>query len=105
MDAWNVMLKDKKILLVGAVQSLFEGAMYIFVLQWPPSMIAVIAKRHFYSMCCLFFFWVLQEHRHFYSVYFLLLFPASFYKSIAIFFFGAQGQCPLGRSSAAFWRV
>ena len=24
MDAWNVMLKDKKILLVGAVQSLFE---------------------------------------------------------------------------------
>jgi len=29
------MLKDKKILLVGAVQSLFEGAMYIFVLQAP----------------------------------------------------------------------
>jgi len=35
MDAWKVMLKDKKILLVGAVQSLFEGAMYIFVLQAP----------------------------------------------------------------------
>ena len=27
------MLKDRKVLLVGAVQSLFEGAMYIFVLQ------------------------------------------------------------------------
>ena len=23
---------------------LFEGAMYIFVLQWPPSMIAVVAN-------------------------------------------------------------
>lgn len=29
-------------MLVGAVQSLFEGAMYIFVLQWPPSLIAVV---------------------------------------------------------------
>jgi len=43
-DAWRVMLKDKKVMLVGAVQSLFEGAMYIFVLQWPPSMIAVVAN-------------------------------------------------------------
>ena len=35
-DALHVMSKDKRILLVGAVQALFEGAMYIFVLQWPP---------------------------------------------------------------------
>ena len=41
-EAWDVMLNDKKVLLVGAVQSLFEGAMYIFVLQWPPSLIAVV---------------------------------------------------------------
>eukprot|EP00960_Hanusia_phi_P029595 748050-Hanusia_phi.AAC.3 len=43
-DAWRVMLKDKKILLVGIVQALFEGAMYIFVLQWPPSLIAVVSN-------------------------------------------------------------
>lgn len=36
-DAISVMLADKKIMLVGAVQALFEGAMYIFVLQWPPA--------------------------------------------------------------------
>ncbi|KAJ1476770.1 hypothetical protein T484DRAFT_1632152 [Baffinella frigidus] len=42
-DAFQVMLADKKILLVGTVQSLFEGAMYIFVLQWAPSLIAVVA--------------------------------------------------------------
>lgn len=41
-DAWRVMMKDKKILLVGAVQALFEGAMYIFVLQWPPALKRVI---------------------------------------------------------------
>jgi hypothetical protein len=43
------MLKDKKILLVGAVQSLFEGAMYIFVLQAP------ILKSH-----CFFILFALQ---------------------------------------------
>jgi hypothetical protein len=36
-EAGKVMWQDKKILLTGAVQSLFEGAMYIFVLQWPPA--------------------------------------------------------------------
>ena len=30
-------MSDRKILLVGAAQALFEGAMYIFVLQWPPA--------------------------------------------------------------------
>ena len=43
-DAFKVMLADKKIMLVGTVQSLFEGAMYIFVLQWPPSLINVVAN-------------------------------------------------------------
>jgi len=41
-DAWSVMCKDKNILLLGIVQSFFEGAMYIFVLQWPPSMMGVV---------------------------------------------------------------
>ena len=36
-DAVNVMKKDKKIMLVGATQALFEASMYIFVLQWPPA--------------------------------------------------------------------
>ncbi len=42
-DAWGVMARDRRIQLVGAVQALFEGAMYIFVLQWPPSLIRVAA--------------------------------------------------------------
>lgn len=37
-DAMSAMLADRKIMLVGAVQALFEGAMYIFVLQWPPAL-------------------------------------------------------------------
>lgn len=41
-DAFNVMKADKRIMLVGAVQAFFEGAMYIFVLQWPPAMKAAI---------------------------------------------------------------
>ena len=35
-DAATVVKKDEKILLVGMMQALFEAAMYIFVLQWPP---------------------------------------------------------------------
>ena len=35
-DAIKVVKEDKKIALVGATQALFEAAMYIFVLQWPP---------------------------------------------------------------------
>jgi hypothetical protein len=42
-EALKLVLEDKKILLVGAVQALFEGAMYIFVLQWPPAIKAAIA--------------------------------------------------------------
>lgn len=41
-DACRTMFRDKRILLLGAVQALFEGAMYIFVLQWPPAMTAAI---------------------------------------------------------------
>lgn len=43
-DAVQVVKKDPKIMLVGAVQSLFEAAMYIFVLQWPPAIAAAIKK-------------------------------------------------------------
>ena len=46
-DAWKVMLADKKILLVGAIQALFEGAMYIFVLQWPPALKSSIFASKF----------------------------------------------------------
>jgi hypothetical protein len=46
-DAWKVMLADKKIMLVGAVQALFEGAMYIFVLQWPPALKSSIFASKF----------------------------------------------------------
>jgi len=43
-DALKVVMDDPKIMLVGAVQSLFEAAMYIFVLQWPPAVSAVVAN-------------------------------------------------------------
>jgi len=43
-DAVNVIKEDPKIILVGAVQSLFEAAMYIFVLQWPPAISGIIAN-------------------------------------------------------------
>jgi len=36
-EAVDVIRGDVKIALVGGVQSLFEAAMYIFVLQWPPA--------------------------------------------------------------------
>ena len=41
-DAVRVVKGDPKIMLVGAVQSLFEAAMYIFVLQWPPAITAAV---------------------------------------------------------------
>lgn len=42
-DAVKVVKADPKIMLVGAVQSLFEAAMYIFVLQWPPAISKVVS--------------------------------------------------------------
>ena len=41
-DALSIMWKDRRIFLVGAVQALFEGAMYVFVLQWPPAFGAIV---------------------------------------------------------------
>jgi len=41
--AWAAMLADRKIMLVGAIQAFFEGAMYTFVLVWPPAVRAAIA--------------------------------------------------------------
>lgn len=43
-DAVQVVRDDPKIMLCGAVQSLFEAAMYIFVLQWPPAISAAVAN-------------------------------------------------------------
>eukprot|EP00908_Phaeocystis_cordata_P019542 Transcript_31077.p1 GENE.Transcript_31077~~Transcript_31077.p1 ORF type:complete len:542 (+),score=221.47 Transcript_31077:48-1673(+) len=43
-EAARVAMSDSKILLTGAVQALFEGAMYIFVLQWPPSVSAAVGR-------------------------------------------------------------
>ena len=40
--ACRVILNDKRILLVGGVQALFEGAMFIFVLQWPPAVTTAV---------------------------------------------------------------
>lgn len=43
-EAIEVVKADPKIMLVGGVQSLFEAAMYIFVLQWPPAISRAVAK-------------------------------------------------------------
>jgi hypothetical protein len=43
-DAIRVVREDPKIMLVGGVQSLFEAAMYIFVLQWPPAISRAVVK-------------------------------------------------------------
>jgi len=45
VDAWHKMLADPRILGVGTIQALFEGAMYIFVIQWPPAMISVLPGK------------------------------------------------------------
>lgn len=43
-EAIQVVKDDPKIMLVGGVQSLFEAAMYIFVLQWPPAIRSAVSK-------------------------------------------------------------
>mmetsp|Transcript_13911 Transcript_13911/g.20532 ORF Transcript_13911/g.20532 Transcript_13911/m.20532 type:complete len:530 (-) Transcript_13911:88-1677(-) len=35
-EAFDIIRGDQKLMLVGAVQSLFEAAMNVFILQWPP---------------------------------------------------------------------
>lgn len=73
-EATSAMFEDKKILLVGAVQALFEGAMYIFVLQWPPALkaalgagVAVPFGKIFscFMVCCMLgsttFSWLMRQ--------------------------------------------
>lgn len=43
-EAISVVQADPKIMLVGGVQSLFEAAMYIFVLQWPPAISTAVSR-------------------------------------------------------------
>lgn len=43
-EAIKVVKDDPKIMLVGSTQSLFEAAMYIFVLQWPPAISGAISS-------------------------------------------------------------
>lgn len=43
-DAIKVVREDPKIMMVGGVQSLFEAAMYIFVLQWPPAIAQAVVR-------------------------------------------------------------
>lgn len=37
-NAWRTIMADEKIVLVGIVQSCFEGAMYTFVFMWTPAL-------------------------------------------------------------------
>jgi len=37
-NAWRTIVADEKIVLVGVVQSCFEGAMYTFVFMWTPAL-------------------------------------------------------------------
>jgi MFS transporter, MFS domain-containing protein family, molybdate-anion transporter len=43
-EAVSVLMDDPKILLVGIIQSLFESAMNIFVMIWPPALNGVILE-------------------------------------------------------------
>lgn len=38
VDAWKGLMSDRKILCLGVIQSLFEGSMYTFVLEWTPAL-------------------------------------------------------------------
>lgn len=48
-EAVDLVRKNKRIMLVGAVQALFEGSMYIFVLQWPPIIKAAIQSSSIFG--------------------------------------------------------
>lgn len=37
-NAWQKLKEDKKIALLGIIQSFFEGAMYVFVFMWTPAL-------------------------------------------------------------------
>jgi len=47
--ALQVIKQDKRVLLVGLVQSLFEGAMYTFVFNWVPTLMQLFPKAHSFS--------------------------------------------------------
>lgn len=38
IEAWNTIKTDRKVLMLGLTQSLFEGSMYVFVLEWTPAL-------------------------------------------------------------------
>merc|ERR1712190_246450 len=40
--AWNLLKTDRKALLLGSVNALFEGSMYSFVFMWVPTMLSVL---------------------------------------------------------------
>merc|ERR1712232_137878 len=44
--AWKLILQDRKMLLFGLSNSLFEGAMYSFVFMWVPTMFTVLKGGH-----------------------------------------------------------
>ncbi len=38
ISAWIAIKTDRKVLFLGLIQSLFEGSMYVFVLEWTPAL-------------------------------------------------------------------
>jgi MFS family permease len=46
ISAWHAIKSDKKIFLLGIVQALFEGSMYIFVLEWTPALTQALNKSN-----------------------------------------------------------
>jgi predicted MFS family arabinose efflux permease len=38
ITAYESIKSDRKVLLLGLIQSLFEGSMYVFVLEWTPAL-------------------------------------------------------------------
>jgi MFS family permease len=44
-EGWKLILSDPKLILLGLVQSLFEGSMYIFVLQWAPTIKSIVSRQ------------------------------------------------------------
>lgn len=40
--AWQIMMSNEKVLLLGIIQSCFESAMYIFVFMWTPALEATL---------------------------------------------------------------
>jgi hypothetical protein len=58
-EAWELIKTDRKVLLLGSVNALFEGSMYSFVFMWVPTMISALG--HFPPtglvfaslMCCI----------------------------------------------------